>query len=149
MCPGKTGRSSRKARHDIVLVNFVGFQFTRGDQAKDAIFHAGILMERDMMIKEKFRKNLSSKIEEIESLAALQSCSPQFNSWRKSTEDLILQMFGDGEELDSFNSIFYSPVFLSCCMDDSAFTEAFQQGLGEARRVLESLRKKYQSLHFS
>jgi hypothetical protein len=106
-------------------------------------------MERDTMVKEKFRKYLSSKIEEIESLAALQSCSPQFNSWRKSTEDLILQMFGDGEELDSFNSIFYSPVFLSCCMDDSAFTEAFRQGLGEARRVLESLEKKYQSRHFS
>lgn len=102
------------------------------------------------MIKEKFRKNLSSKIEEIESLAARQSCSPQFNSWRTSTEELIRDYFGEGNETESFNAIFYSPLFLSCSMDDTAFAESYLRGLEEARKVLETiLRKAGQMSSFS
>ncbi|MEN6464785.1 MAG: hypothetical protein ABFD62_06360 [Syntrophaceae bacterium] len=82
------------------------------------------------------RDQIAAKIEEINGLAGLQPCSPAFNLWRKSTGDLILQIFGEGRELESFNAIFYTPLFLSCRMNDSAFTEAYRKGLEEARALL-------------
>ncbi len=94
------------------------------------------------MVKEEFCKSLSSKIDEIESLAALESSAPRFNSWRKSTEELIREYFGEGNETESFNAIFYSPLFLSCSMDDTAFTESYLGGLKEARAVLETILRK-------
>lgn len=83
-----------------------------------------------------YRDQIAARLKEIDGLAARQSCSPEFNLWRKKTEGLILQIFGDGKELESFNSIFYTPVFLSCRMDDSVFAEAYRKGLEEARALL-------------
>jgi len=90
-------------------------------------------------MNENFRDQLAGKIEEIDRLAGLQPCSPRFNSWRKTTEGLILQIFGDGKELESFNAIFYTPLFLSCSMKDSVFTEAYRKGLEDARELLVKL----------
>jgi len=90
-------------------------------------------------MNENFRDQLAGKIEEIDRLAVLQPCSPQFNSWRKSTEGLILETFGDGKELESFNAIFFTPLFLSCRMNDAVFKEAYLQGLEEARLLLSKL----------
>jgi len=86
-----------------------------------------------------FRAQISAKMTEIDGLAALQPCSPQFNSWRRLTEDLIRSRFGDGKELESFNAIFYSPLFLSCRMGDAVFAEAYRKGLEEARALLSKL----------
>jgi hypothetical protein len=86
-----------------------------------------------------FRDRIKEKMNEIDGLTALQPCSPQFNSWRRSTEDLIRSCFGNGKELESFNAIFYTPLFLSCRMNDSAFTEAYRKGLEEARALLSKL----------
>lgn len=90
-------------------------------------------------MNENLRDRLSGQIEEIDRLAGLPPCSPQFNSWRKSTEGLIRQIFGDGKELESFNAIFYTPLFLSCSMKDSVFTEAYCKGLEDARLLLGKL----------
>lgn len=81
----------------------------------------------------------AARLEEIDGLAGLAPCSPAFNSWRKSTEELILRIFGSGREIESFNAIFYTPLFLSCRMKDAAFTEAYRKGLEEARALLSRL----------
>lgn len=90
-------------------------------------------------MNEKFHHQLIEKMREIDELDALQPCSPLFNSWRKSTEGMIREIFGDGGELESFNAIFYTPLYLSCRMNDSAFSEAYRQGLEEARALLSRL----------
>ncbi len=86
-----------------------------------------------------FRDRIEEKIKEIDHLVPLQPCSPHFNSWRQSTEDLIRSGFGEGRELESFNAIFYTPLFLSCRMNDAAFAEAYRKGLEEARALLSRL----------
>jgi len=62
-----------------------------------------------------------------------------------STEELLMQAFGNGRELESFNAIFYTPLFLSCRMNDSTFTEAFRKGLQEARMLLEGILRRLSS----
>jgi hypothetical protein len=88
---------------------------------------------------ENLRDQITARMKEIDGLAGLAPCSPEFNSWRKSTEELILRNFGNGRELESFNAIFYTPLFLSCRMSDAAFTEAYRKGLEEARVLLAGL----------
>jgi len=98
--------------------------------------------QKGKMDKESFHKRVSSKIAQIDSLSGLQCCSARFNSWRESTEALIRDHFGPGRELDDFNAIFYTPLFLSCRMDDSAFDEACRKGLEEARTLLARLKSR-------
>ncbi len=86
-----------------------------------------------------FRDRIAEKINEIGGLTALGPCSPQFNSWRKATEGLIMNAFGEGAELEDFNAIFYTPLFLSCRMKDAVFKEAYIKGLDEARLLLGKL----------
>lgn len=85
------------------------------------------------------RARIASKVDEIDRLAALPPCSPPFNSWRRETEDLIRSCCGEGRELESFNAVFYTPLFLSCRMNDAAFTDAYRRGLEEARGLLSKL----------
>ncbi len=90
-------------------------------------------------MNQNFRDQITKKIQEMDQLASLQPCSPPFNSWRRETEELILQAFGDGKELESFNAIFYTPLFLSCRMNDAVFSAAYRKGLEEARALLSKL----------
>lgn len=83
-----------------------------------------------------FRDRITAKVNEIDGLTAQQPCSPQFNSWRKATEGLIMNAFGEGKELEDFNAIFYTPLFLICRMNDAVFKEAYLKGLEEARLLL-------------
>ena len=66
--------------------------------------------------------------------------SPSFLAWRKDVERLLQALFGtDSEPLERFRSIYYTPLFLSCRIDLDVFPEAFRDGLGEARRLLQEL----------
>jgi hypothetical protein len=60
--------------------------------------------------------------------------------WRRHTENTLKALYGEeSAEVQDFNAIYYTPVFLTCRMGDEAFDEAFHNGLGEARAFLLSL----------
>ena len=88
-------------------------------------------------------QKLKIQIDAIEKLRTKSAVSPEFIFWRKETEALMIQIFGaDSMEVQDFNAIYFTPVFLTCRMGDEAFDEAFQKGLGEARAYLQSLMEK-------
>ena len=86
-------------------------------------------------------KELERQIDAIEGLKGRSSsASPEFAEWRKETEALLMNIFGaDSPEVQDFNAIYFTPVFLSCRMSDEAFDEAFVKGLEETRAYLQSL----------
>ena len=86
-------------------------------------------------------KNQIASIDDLKEKAS--SASPEFVSWRKETEALLVEIFGaDATEVQDFNAIYFTPVFLTCRMGDEAFDEALQKGLEEARAYLQSLMEK-------
>jgi hypothetical protein len=90
---------------------------------------------------------LKAQIEVVEKLRTASPVSPKFAAWRKKTEALLAEIFGaDSIEVQDFNAIYFTPVFLTCRMGDEAFDEAFQKGLGEARVYLQSLLVKLKFL---
>ena len=79
----------------------------------------------------------------MEGLNGKSAASVEFAEWRKRTEETLNALFGkDSAEVQDFNAIYYTPVFLTCCMGDEAFDEAFRGGLAEARVFLLSLMEK-------
>lgn len=83
------------------------------------------------------RERLKIQIEAIAAIANLPPCSPEFRAWRKRTEETLEVLFGrDSSEVQDFNAIYYTPVFLTCRMGDEDFLEAFHRGLEEARSLL-------------
>lgn len=83
---------------------------------------------------------LKNHKKEIERLKQASSGSREFSVWRRQTEESLKTFFGeDSAEVQEFNAIYYTPVFLTCRMGDEAFEEAFRQGLEEARRVLSGI----------
>jgi hypothetical protein len=63
--------------------------------------------------------------------------SPEFMAWRKETEEVLRGLFGeDSPEVRDFSEIYYTPIFLSCRMDDEAFGDAFRKGIEEAEHLL-------------
>ncbi len=86
-------------------------------------------------------KDIEKQISAIERLKGKSSsASAEFVSWRKETELLLKRIFGeDSSEVQDFNAIYYTPVFLTCRMGDEAFDESFRRGLEEARVFLLSL----------
>jgi hypothetical protein len=85
-------------------------------------------------------QKLKIQIAAIEKLGHASSASPEFIMWRKETEALLKRIFGeDSVEVQDFNAIYYTPVFLTCRMGDEAFDEAYRNGLEEARVFLLSL----------
>jgi hypothetical protein len=83
---------------------------------------------------------LKRQQEEIEGLGQGSSSSREFSSWRQETEKTLKALFGkDSAEVQEFNAIYYTPVFLTCRMGDEAFEEAYRNGLEEARVFLLSL----------
>jgi hypothetical protein len=86
------------------------------------------------------RIKLQPQIDAIEKLGKASSASPEFMTWRKDTEDVLKELFGEhSTEVEDFSAIYYTPVFLTCRMGDEAFDEAFRNGLEEARVFLLSL----------
>jgi hypothetical protein len=89
------------------------------------------------------RIKLQPQIDAIEKLGKASSASQEFMTWRRETEDVLKELFGENSaEAQEFNAIYYTPVFLTCCMGDEAFDEAFRSGLAEARHLLLSLVEK-------
>jgi hypothetical protein len=79
----------------------------------------------------------------MEGLNEKSAASVEFAEWRKRTEETLKALFGENSAaVQEFNAIYYTPVFLTCCMGDEAFDEAFRGGLGEARVLLLSLMEK-------
>ncbi len=79
----------------------------------------------------------------MEGLNEKSAVSAEFSTWRVQTEETLKALFGDNSaEVQEFNAIYYTPIFLTCCMGDEAFDEAFRGGLAEARLLLLSLLEK-------
>jgi len=88
-------------------------------------------------------KNIKLQIGAIDGLHGKSSVSAEFATWRVQTEEILNALFGKhSAEVQEFNAIYYTPVFLTCCMGDEAFDEAFRGGLAEARLLLLSLLEK-------
>jgi hypothetical protein len=87
-------------------------------------------------------KKLELQIGAIEGLMGKSVTSAEFFGWRVQTEETLKVLFGENSaEVQEFNAIYYTPVFLTCCMGDEAFDEAFRSGLAEARLLLSLLKK--------
>ena len=90
--------------------------------------------------KDEAVKGLRECCRRIESLKSKPASSPEFLSWRKDTEELLNEIFGvESAEAREFNSIYYTPLFLTCRMGDEAFAEACREGLEKAERLLSGL----------
>ncbi len=73
----------------------------------------------------------------MDALKKLSPASPEFMAWRKETEEVLWGLFGkDSPEVRDFSEIYYTPIFLSCRMDDEAFEDAFRKGIEEAEHFL-------------
>jgi hypothetical protein len=82
-------------------------------------------------------KNIKLQIDAIDGLHGKSAVSAEFSTWRVQTEEALNALFGkNSAEAQEFNAIYYTPVFLTCCMGDEAFDEAFRSGLAEARHLL-------------
>jgi hypothetical protein len=89
------------------------------------------------------RKEIEGQIVAMEGLNEKSAVSAEFSTWRVQTEETLNAIFGkDSPEVQEFNAIYYTPVFLTCCMGDEAFDEAFRGGLAESRFLLLSLLEK-------
>ena len=86
------------------------------------------------------KKELERQIVAIGELKGKSAVSVDFSMWRRQTENILKALFGENSaEVQDFNAIYYTPVFLTCCMGDEAFDEAFHKGLEEARNFLSEL----------
>jgi hypothetical protein len=86
---------------------------------------------------------LKLQVDAIDGLKGSSAVSAEFSGWRARTEGTLKSLFGENSaEVQDFNAIYYTPVFLSCRMGDEAFEEAFRKGLEEARAFLLSLLEK-------
>jgi hypothetical protein len=91
-------------------------------------------------VKDHSTIKLKAQIETIDALRKISSVSQEFMTWRRETEGVLKELFGeDSAEVQDFNAIYYTPVFLTCRMGDEAFDEAYRNGLEEARVFLLSL----------
>jgi hypothetical protein len=83
---------------------------------------------------------LNTLIDHIDVLESKTPYSPEFMKWHGDAENLIEELFVDRRHyVDDFNAIYFTPLFLSCRTDDSAFQDAYHGGLDEARRFLSFL----------
>ena len=88
-------------------------------------------------------EELKRQIDAIDGLMGRSASSGEFVRWRRQTEDTLKALYGEASaEVQDFNAIYYSPLFLSCRMGDEAFDEAYRNGLEEARDLLLSLQGK-------
>ena len=88
-------------------------------------------------------KVIKFQLNAIDELCGKSAESVEFGQWRRQTENILKALLGENSaEVQEFNAIYYTPVFLTCCMGDEAFDEAFRGGLEEARVLLLSLMEK-------
>ena len=88
-------------------------------------------------------EELEGRIKAIDGLSGTSSVSGDFVRWRRQTEATLKALYGeDSAEVQAFNAIYFTPVFLSCRMGDGAFDEAYRKGLEEARDFLLSIRDR-------
>ena len=88
-------------------------------------------------------KVIKFQLDAIDELCGKSAASGEFGQWRRQTEDILKALLGENSvEVQEFNAIYYTPVFLTCCMGDEAFDKAFRGGLAEARLLLLSLLEK-------
>jgi hypothetical protein len=85
-------------------------------------------------------KILHNQIDAIDGLKGKTAASGEFVRWRKQTEEALKALYGEeSTEVQDFNAIYYSPVFLTCRMSDEAFHEAYRNGLEQACVLLMSM----------
>ncbi|NPV06176.1 MAG: hypothetical protein HPY67_15790 [Syntrophaceae bacterium] len=88
-------------------------------------------------------EKLEEQIRAIDGLAGTSSVSGEFVRWRGQTEGVLKALCGENSsEVQAFNAIYFTPVFLTCRMGDEAFDEAYRNGLEEARAFLLSIRDR-------
>lgn len=67
-------------------------------------------------------------------------CGPEWRTWKRNTEVVIQKIFGQGgSHLADFQSISYSLRFITNTTPDSAFREAYLEGLATAKGILKSM----------
>jgi hypothetical protein len=89
------------------------------------------------IVKDHLAIKLKAQIETMDALKKLSPTSPEFMAWRKETEAVLRGLFGeDSPEVMDFGAIYYTPIFLSCRMNDEAFEDAFRNGIEEAGDLL-------------
>lgn len=92
------------------------------------------------METEKAKQFLTRQIEATRNLVGTDSSSPAFQKWKRDTAVAIERIFGKtGRHLQDFESIHYSLSFSYSGMPDSARVDACQNGLEQARAVLQSM----------
>jgi len=92
------------------------------------------------MDTEKAEFLLNRQIDAIAQLGGLDSSSPDFVKWKRDTQTVIRQVFPKSEQhLQDFEAIHFSCTIAYTGMPDSAWIEACQAGLMQARAILESM----------
>ena len=88
-------------------------------------------------------KKLSKLIEQIDWLQTKTVNSSEFDKWHSDIENLIEEIFGkETRYLEDFNTIHFTPLFLTCQMNNTVFEEAYVSGLEEARSFLSFMIEK-------
>lgn len=93
-----------------------------------------------MLTKNKAIAKLQQQINEIEELKNKPNFSPEYKKWHRDTEVAIENIFGQGtRHVKDFSKVQFSLMVSTNYTPDSAFREAFLEGLDHARAVLLSL----------
>lgn len=88
-------------------------------------------------VKDDLTIRLKKQIDKIDALKKGSPVSPDFLTWRKETEEVLKGLFEeDSPEVRDFSEIYYTPIFLSCRMDDETFEDAFRKGIEDAGDLL-------------
>jgi hypothetical protein len=83
---------------------------------------------------------LAAQARQIMELRSLSPYAGAFGEWRAATERLLASAWGEhGRPVEDFRAILYTPLFLSCRSGETAFDEAYREGLREAEKLLRSL----------
>ena len=91
--------------------------------------------------KAKAIERLQKLVDEIPKLKSLQPHTAVFEKWQRDVETAINYIFGgDPKHLQDFEEINYSPGLMYSGDDDPVYQQAYLEGLGSARAVLESMK---------
>jgi hypothetical protein len=91
-------------------------------------------------MEERFIRSLANQILAIDAMRSLSPYAEAFREWHAATERLLTAAWGEnGRPVEDFRAILYTPLFLSCRCGETAFDEAFREGLSEAEKLLRGL----------
>ena len=77
--------------------------------------------------REEMNKEIERQIGAIEGLMGKSAASAEFGEWRKQTEETLKVLFGkDCAEVQEFNAIYYTPVFLPAAWATRPLTRRFE-----------------------